>query len=356
MNIYDISSRAGVSIATVSRVLNQNPHVSAETRERVLRVIADSGYVPNAFARGLGLNTMRTIGLLSPDASDGYQAAALNYLESSFREQGYDCLLICSGTSLAARKAGVENLKGRHVDGMVLMGSSFVGERLEENIYLREAAEGMPVALLNGEFDAPGVYSALCDDEKAAREAVRHLIEGGKRRILHLYHAMNSSGRRKLRGYQAALKEAGISYDGALVRSVEKDRKSIDHVMEMLRDMEAEGTRFDAAFCSEDILAVGAVKYALSRGKRIPGDLAVVGYNNSLLCRCCEPEITSVDNQLRALCDHIVRTMTAALEGEAAQRSRTFAGRLVIRASTDGRAGSGLNTVKKHSQERKDGV
>lgn len=81
MNIYDVSEKAGVSIATVSRVLNNSPHVSKKTKERVLAVIEESGYVPNAFARGLGLNTMRTIGLLCPDPADAYLSQALAYLE-----------------------------------------------------------------------------------------------------------------------------------------------------------------------------------------------------------------------------------------------------------------------------------
>ena len=85
MNIYDISRRAGVSIATVSRVLNNSTHVSQKTKDKVMAVINESGYVPNAFARGLGLNTMKTIGLLCPNAADSYLAQALGYLEQDFR-------------------------------------------------------------------------------------------------------------------------------------------------------------------------------------------------------------------------------------------------------------------------------
>ncbi|MBO5501473.1 MAG: LacI family DNA-binding transcriptional regulator, partial [Clostridia bacterium] len=102
MNIYDISEKAGVSIATVSRVLNDSPHVSQKTREKVLAVINDCDYVPNAFARGLGLNTMKTIGLLCPNAADPYLAEALAHLERAFRQNGYNCLLSCTGRELAS--------------------------------------------------------------------------------------------------------------------------------------------------------------------------------------------------------------------------------------------------------------
>ena len=120
MNIYDISRRAGVSIATVSRVLNNSPHVSENTRKKVMAVIEGTGYVPNAFARGLGLNTMKTIGLLCPDASDPYLSQALTYLERAFRQQGYDCLLSCTDKELHARQQGGEeiadDLKPRFAD------------------------------------------------------------------------------------------------------------------------------------------------------------------------------------------------------------------------------------------------
>lgn len=343
MNIYDISRKAGVSIATVSRVLNHNSHVSEETRARVMEVIQSSGYVPNAFARGLGLNTMKTIGLLSPDASDPYQATAVSILERLFREKGYDCLLLCTGSDPAARKAGVNNLTSRHVDGMVLMGSSFIGESEEQNSYIREAAETMPIALLNGDYDAQGVYCALCDDDQASRDAVNAMIRTGRRRILHLYHALNYSGRKKLIGYTDALEDNGIPYDEDLVRLVDKNRRSFIQVGEMLKEMEENGIAFDAVFCSEDILAIGVLKYARSRGIRIPEDLSVTGYNNSVLCLCCDPEMTSVDNRLEDLCAHIAKTLVTVLEGGKGEHRKVFSGRVVPRGTT-------VNTEERESE------
>ena len=97
MNIYDVSKRAGVSIATVSRVLNGNPNVSEKTRTKVLTVMAESGYTPNVFARGLGLGTMKTIGIMCSDSSDPYLANAIYHLERQLRSHGYDSLLCCTG-------------------------------------------------------------------------------------------------------------------------------------------------------------------------------------------------------------------------------------------------------------------
>ena len=213
MNIYDISRRAGVSIATVSRVLNNSPHVSENTRKKVMAVIEGTGYVPNAFARGLGLNTMKTIGLLCPDASDPYLSQALTYLERAFRQQGYDCLLSCTDKELQARQQGVELLKSRHLDGIVLMGSSIIEDVPSDNDYIRDAAQSVPVVLLNGAFPCDNVYGVQCDDQRAVKEATLSLLESGCKRILCLYHSNNYSGRKKLAGYRDAHAQFGRAVD-----------------------------------------------------------------------------------------------------------------------------------------------
>lgn len=97
MNIYDIAELAGVSIATVSRVVNDSPKVSEKTKAKVRAVMEANHYTPNVFARGLGLNSMKTVGIICPDVSDDYMAGSVAYLEKSLRGYGYDCILYCSG-------------------------------------------------------------------------------------------------------------------------------------------------------------------------------------------------------------------------------------------------------------------
>ena len=334
MNIYDISRRAGVSIATVSRVLNNSPHVSENTRKKVMAVIEGTGYVPNAFARGLGLNTMKTIGLLCPDASDPYLSQALTYLERAFRQQGYDCLLSCTDKELQARQQGVELLKSRHVDGIVLMGSSFIEDIPSDNDYIRDAAQSVPVVLLNGAFPCDNVYGVQCDDQRAVKEATLSLLESGCKRILCLYHSNNYSGRKKLAGYRDAHAQAGMTVDEKLLCYFDHDKGSVHQVCETLLQLEREGLAFDAVLASEDILAVGALKYAKAAGKRVPEEMSIVGYNNSSLCVCTEPELTSVDNKLLAICEHIVTTMLGVLEGKEMPNKTVFTGDLVKRKTT----------------------
>ena len=334
MNIYDISRRAGVSIATVSRVLNNSPHVSENTRRKVMAVIEGTGYVPNAFARGLGLNTMKTIGLLCPDASDPYLSQALTFLERAFRQQGYDCLLSCTDKELHARQQGVELLKSRHVDGIVLMGSSFIEDAPADNDYIRDAAKTVPVVLLNGAFPCDNVYGVQCDDQRAVTEATLSLLDSGCKRILCLYHSNNYSGRKKLTGYRDAHAQRGVAVDEKLLCYFDHDKGSVHQVCETLLQLEREGLHFDAVLTSEDILSVGALKYAKAAGKRVPEELSIIGYNNSSLCVCTEPELTSVDNKLLAICEHIAATMMGVLEGKEMPQKTIFTGELIQRGTT----------------------
>lgn len=334
MNIYDISEKAGVSIATVSRVLNNSPHVSQKTREKVLAVINDCNYVPNAFARGLGLNTMKTIGLLCPDASDPYLARALSILEKAFRKHHYDCLLCCTERTLEARRQGIEMLQSRHVDGIILMGSTFVEAREKDNTYIRNAARQIPIVLLNASYACENVYCVMCDEERATMEATQHLLKTGRKNILYLYHSKNYNGQKKLAGYRKAIESCGGVVNEELIRFFAEDKTDVPNVQEQLQALRESGLSFDAVQTSEDVLAIGAVKYAKAAGLSVPGELSIIGHNNSSICQYCEPEITSVDNKLQAVSEQCVATMLGVLEGREMPQKIVFTGELIKRSST----------------------
>ncbi len=326
MNIYDVSARAGVSIATVSRVLNGNPNVSDKTRARVLAVMEELGYTPNVFARGLGLDTMKTVGIMCSDSSDPYLASAIYYLERELRGCGYDSLLCCTGLSLAAKRQYFELLLSRRVDAVILAGSKFVEMEAENNRYIEEAAADLPVMLVNGYLDAPGIYSTVCDDRAAMYEVATRLIEDGRKRILYLYSSHSYSGTNKLNGYRDALSARGIPVRGELIRRCAKD---LSAARELLTALDGSGLSFDAVMTSDDSLAVGAVKFAHTRGLSVPGDLAIVGYNNSILSYCTDPEISSVDTKIEDLCVTAVRSLMKVFRGEPVPRKITIAADLV---------------------------
>ena len=332
MNIYDVSERAGVSIATVSRVLNGNPNVSEKTRTRVMEVMDELGYTPNVFARGLGLNTMQTIGIMCSDSSDPYLANAIYYLERELRANGYDSILCCTGTSLENKRQYFELLLSKRVDAIILAGSKFVEMNQKDNAYIIEAAKELPIMLVNGYLDAPGIYSTACDDHAAMFQAAEKLIRSGRKNILYLYTSHSYSGINKLQGYKDALHACGLAVRQNLIHQC---AKNLHDAKDLMLSLYASGLRFDAVMTSDDSLAVGAVKFAHARGLSIPDQLSIIGYNNSILSYCTDPEISSIDTKIEALCITTVNTLMGVFGGGNVPGKTTIAADFIQKQTTN---------------------
>lgn len=141
-------------------------------------------------------------------------------------------------------------LTAQHVDGVILMGSTFVEEKAKDNESIRKAALQTPVVILNASLKAPNVYSVLCDEQQATRDAARFLLESGRRRILYLYHSRNHNGRKKLNGYRAAHEALAVPVDEALLRYFPEDEMNVSHVRDELVRLDEAGLRFDAVLAS----------------------------------------------------------------------------------------------------------
>ena len=335
MNIYDISEKAGVSIATVSRVVNGSTNVSTKTKEKVLAVIEEYGYTPNAFARGLTANTMHTVGILCPDSSDSHLAQAIFYLEQNLRAQGYDVLLCCTGYKLADKQKYMQLLLAKNVDGIILVSSTFVSAASRDNQYIKLASKKVPVVILNAALDAPNIFSVFCNDEKATEEATLSLIENGRKRILFLYNSLSYSCTRKRSGYEKALAACNIPLQNDLMQFCKSVTDSISGVKDFLNQLALHDVTYDAVITADDLLAVGVIKYAKENHISIPSELEIIGYNNSTLAKCCEPELTSVDGKLEALCKQCVNALTSTLAGEDFPNKSVFSAELIQRETTN---------------------
>lgn len=332
MNIYDIAELAGVSIATVSRVLNDSPNVAEKTKLRVRGVMEEYGYVPSGFSRRLGLNALKTIGLICPDAADDYMAKAVAHMERSLREYGYDSLLYCSGYDYEDCRFAVNTLLRRQVDALVLIGSVYAdddpdSERVQ---YIREAAKQVPVFLINGYVRGENVCCAVCDDYEASRAAVAEMIASGRRKILFLTDMDTVSTNLKRRGCQDALAQAGLELRGDMnVGLANQINQTCSHLLR-LPELDVDGI-----FAANDALAAGALKYAGRRGLSVPGDLCIIGYNNSELSVCCNPELSTIDSREQRLCQIAMDSIKLRLGGKNVDR-RVFAkGCLIRRGTTD---------------------
>lgn len=335
MTIYDISEKAGVSIATVSRVLNGSTNVKPKTKKRVMDVIEEYGYTPNAFARGLGLNTMNTIGILCADSSDLYLAKAVYYIEQYLRENGYNSILCCTGYELENKKSSLNLLLSKRVDSVIMVGSNFISNESDNNKYIRDAADQVPIMLLNADFDYPNIYCTLCDDYKAMLEATQALLDTNLNKILYLYNSQSYSGLKKLSGYQTAMLQKDLHFQKDYMQFYQGERENLEAIADFLEELAANGLDFNAVVASDDILAMGAMKYSKRQKLSVPDDFAIIGYNNSLLTSCCEPPLTSVDNRLQTLCSQLVKTLMGVLSGSEMPQKVIFSGELIKRGTTN---------------------
>ncbi len=329
--IYDISERAGVSIATVSRVINGNTNVNPETKKRVLKVMDECGYTPNAFARGLGLNTMKTIGILCADSSDIYLAKAVYFVEQRLRAKGYDTLLCCTGYELENKKSAVNLLISKKVDAVVLIGSNFLEENDDNNQYIKDAAASVPVMLLNASYEYNNVYSIFCDDFGSMASVAGRLLDDGRKNILYLYNSHSYSSIKKLNGFKSAFETRNIPLSKKQLQFCSCTREDINGIAKFVENVFKSSPGFDAIVGSEDSLAAGALKYIKKAGFAIPKDVAIVGYNNSIMTTLCDPELSSVDNKLEILCEQLVFIMMGVLEGKDMPKKTEYSGELVLR-------------------------
>jgi LacI family transcriptional regulator len=305
--IYDIANACGVSIATVSRVLNGSSKVSPKTREKVLAAMREQNYSPNPFARGLGLDSMKMIGILCTDVSDAFFAKAVSLVEHGLRKRGLDVILGCSGTELSEKKKYLQLLLNKHVDAIILIGSPF--RETNDNSHLEAAARQVPIVTINSLIDLPNVYSVDCDVSSGMKQVVELLAADGYTSILYLYDQLTYSGQQKLQGHREGLAECGLPEQPELIRRVERTLGEPQGLVEKLLD---DKVPFSAIVTSEDLIAIGAQKALVARGIRMP----VIGCNNSILAECSTPSLTSIDNRLDILCPTAVKLLTKILNGE----------------------------------------
>lgn len=322
MTIYDIAKACGVSIATVSRVLNGSDKVSDKTRQKVLQAMQDQNYSPNPFARGLGLNSMKMVGILCTDVSDAFYAKAVSLVEHDLRERGLDVILGCTGEELEAKKKYLQLMLQKHVDAIILIGSPYREEG--SNTHLEQVAKKVPIITINSLIELPNIYCVLCDEVSGIKKAVHELVDSDCREILYLFDRLSYSGTRKLQGYRDGLKECGIKNSDKLVCQADRNLAAVRETVEKLL---AQHVPFSAILCSEDVLAVGAQKALSAHGMKIP----VIGCNNSVLAECATPSLTSIDNRLEILCPAAVDVLTKILEsGRDAAPSKTIYPAIIV--------------------------
>lgn len=325
--IVSIAERAGVSIASVSRVLN-GVGARRDTVEKVERAAADLGYVPNAVARSLKGGRTRQLTFAMPDIGNPVYVAMVRAIQAVAKTAGYRLLLHSTDAVVDDELAVLRSLGDRTSDGLILCPIRITDEHVEA---LRTAAG--PVVVIGSLPDGVPVDSVRADSVAGAALAVRHLHETGRRRIAFVNGPSDTvPGGNRDQGYRAALADCGLPYDPSLVVHTEFGIESGAEATDRLLD-----ARPDAVFCANDQLALGAARALHARGLRIPEDVAVAGMDDSVLAQAGWPPLTSVDlgstERGRQAAELLLKRLDAATELPA-PRSTTAPPRLVVRAST----------------------
>ncbi|OEU97088.1 LacI family transcriptional regulator [Streptomyces oceani] len=352
--VETIAEHAGVSIASVSRVLNGHG-ARADTVRRVERAAAELGYVPNAVARSLQGGRSMQLTFAMQDIGNPVYVSMVRQIQSLAKAQGYRLLLHSTDAVLADELAVLRSLADRTSDGLIICPIRITPEHLEA---LRTAAR--PVVVIGSLPSEAPVDSVRTDSVAGARLAVHHLLDTGRRRVAFINGPADTvPGANRYAGYRSALEERGLSVDPALVRTTEFTIEAgaaalhalldeapaadtaADHTADAAAEPRLDAAAVDAVFCANDQLALGAAQALHSRGLRIPEDVAVAGMDDSTLTRASWPPLTSVDLgsaergriAARMLLDRLSQDGGDA-PPPASARTETVTPRLIVRAST----------------------
>jgi LacI family transcriptional regulator len=328
--MHDIAREAGVSIATVSRVINNPDTVEESTRQRVLDVIRLHDYTPNALARSLLANRTRSIGVLTVDILNPYYATIVHAIERILSAQGNSILLCNTGGSHLEKARYIRTLLEKRVDGLIFVGSVYREKDGAEDILA--AARSLPVVMINSIIDARNIYCVLCDDKLGIRQGVDHVISGGKRDLLFLNTTTTSSARLKEKEYLRLLDSYG--FDASDRRIVETSPERLRELPGVIAETYGE-KKFNAVLASDDLFANVAVNTLHSMHLRIPEDVWVIGYNNSYLSDQTFPQLTSIDSRMTDLAESASSILSDVLSGvPIAEQVRYLEPELVIKGST----------------------
>lgn len=317
--IRDVAARAGVSVATVSRVLNGKNIVRDETSAQVLEAARALRYVPNVAARSLSIRRSHTIGIVLPEVHGEFFSEVIRGIDVAARRNGYHILVSGSHSDVNEMMEVVNAMRGR-VDGLVVMAPDVAVDTLRDDL---------PVVLLNS---VDGQHDAITiDNFGGARELMRHLIALGHTRIAFICGpGQNADARERLRGYRQAMR--GIDAEPIEVRGDFTEASGANAA----REIAAMKPRPTAIFAANDSMAIGALAALADAGVSVPADVSVAGFDDIPIARYVTPQLTTIGVDIGELGRRALALLLDRIGQAAPQQTRRerIATALVVRRST----------------------
>jgi LacI family transcriptional regulator len=327
-----IAGELGVSITTVSKVLNNHDDISDATRTRVLAKVEELGYQPNAVARSLSLRRTHTLGIVIPDLMHSFFVEIIAGIEPVASVRGYGLLLCSSSEDPGKERAELEMLRGRQVDGIVLASANASGNT---DMLLQLTRQKTSLVMIDRD-DHPSVkcHRVLTDDEQVGALATAHLLDVGRRAIAHIAGPAIVHARRREKGWRDTLKARGIKVaDDWLVGGGFMESDGYRAMKRLLTVR----PKIDAVFAANDPSAIGALKAIWEAGRRAPDDIAVVGVGDIALGDLLRVPLTTVGWSRRDQGRHAAELLLGSLEGEVDRPQRVvIPPRLIVRESSGG--------------------
>lgn len=289
VTLKDIAKQAGVSTTTVSRALNNKDDISSPTKEKILRIVKQMGYTPNAVARGLKIKRTETIGAVIADISDPFFAPIVKGIEKAARKEGYHLILCDTDEDYPTEKEALKTLIEKRVDGLLITPAQ---TEYQDIVELKR--KKLPFVLLGRHFDFELLETdyVATDDVKGAFSVTTYLIKKGHKRILFINGPMYiSSAKERLAGYKRGLLEAGVEIDVSLIK--EGGIKMEDGYRIMKEELK-KSFEFTAVFAYSDFVALGVMKALKEANLEIPRDVAVAGYDDIDIASFLEVPLTTV--------------------------------------------------------------
>lgn len=315
--IYDVAEAAEVSIATVSKVINGTGRISEKTRKHVLQVMEDLKYKPSMVASALTGKSTYTIGLTLPDLANPFFAEIARAVEDRGHEYGFN-LFICSTDNDPEREIKYFSLlTQKRVDGII------IASRTQKDQYVKGLIQQqIPIAMIAREMPTLAVDTVMVDDFLGGYQAGSHLLELGHRRIAILAEDLNEmSTRERIRGCRQAMLNAQVEPDEALIAvggfTVDSGKEAAGRLLE------AED-RPTAVFACNDVLAIGANQAARRCGLRVPRDLSIIGFDNTVLATIMDPPLTTIAQPIQEIGRQVVDLLVQEIKGEKALKQRVL--------------------------------
>lgn len=308
--IKDVAKKAGVSISTVSRVINDSKPVTNEVKQRVLDVIKETGYVPNPLARSLVTKKSQLIGVIVPEVNDTFSAEILNGIEEISKMYNYDILLANTYSDKELEKKNINLLRAKQVEGIVM-----ICWDIDEEIVKMLEGSGIPAVYISKTTRDFNIYNVSTQNAPATRDMTEFLIEKGHDKValmLTNYHISNLADAR-LHGYKEALEKNNKEFNEKLVKSC---GTTYDAGYATAKELLEEGNRPDAIFVTSDEAAIGAMNACFDLGYKVPEDISIAGFNDVKLAKMYRPKLTTVNQPLFDMGAVAIRMVIKMINGQ----------------------------------------